>query len=137
MPSSRSSPEKMTRRNFQVAGGNAWKLMGMQAAVNPACVAMVDPTGTNSSEHWKCLLAENAAQHIESRIFPLEHLWGVFGSFCLVNSVFTNSTPFETGLHCDMGGRAKHSMHACVEYGWECSDVEFSLLSCCPIRSTC
>ena len=45
-----------------------------------------------------------------------------------MNSVFTNSTPFETGLHCDMGGRAKHSMHACVEYGWECSDMELTAL---------
>ena len=60
------------QKQFQVAGGNAWKFMGMEGAVNPACVAAVDPTGTNTSEHWKCLLAENAAQHIESRIFPLE-----------------------------------------------------------------
>ena len=97
-------------------------------AVNPACVAAVDRDGTNSSEHWRCLLAENAAQHIESRIFPLEQLWGVFGSFCLVNSYFTNDTAFHTGLSCDMGGRSHHSMHACVEYGWECSSLEFTAL---------
>ena len=39
-----------------------------------------------------------------------------------------NDSAFDTGLHCDMGGRAGHSMHACVEYGWECSDVQFTAL---------
>ena len=70
-----------------VPGGNAWKFLNMSGAINPACRSAIDPTGTNSSEHWRCLLAENAARHITSRIFPLEQLWGVFGSFCLVNSV--------------------------------------------------
>ena len=132
-----------------VPGGNAWKFMNMSGSINPACRSAIDPTGTNSSEHWRCLLAENAARHITSRIFPLEQLWGVFGSFCLVNSVcetttmlsrfalavslkasmsVVNDSAFDTGLHCDMGGRAGHSMHACVEYGWECSDVQFTAL---------
>ena len=70
-----------------VPGGNAWKFMNMSGSINPACRSAIDPTGTNSSQHWRCLLAENAARHITSRIFPLEQLWGVFGSFCLVNSV--------------------------------------------------
>ena len=70
-----------------VPGGNAWKFMNMSGSINPACRSAIDPSGTNSSEHWRCLLAENAARYITSRIFPLEQLWGVFGSFCLVNSV--------------------------------------------------
>ena len=75
-----------------VPGGNAWKFMNMSGSINPACRSAIDPTGTNSSEHWRCLLAENAARHITSRIFPLEQLWGVFGSFCLVNSVCETAT---------------------------------------------
>jgi len=62
-----------------VPGGNAWKFMNMSGSINPACRSAIDPTGTNSSEHWRCLLAENAARHITSRIFPLEQLWEVFG----------------------------------------------------------
>ena len=118
-----------------VPGGNAWKFMNMSGSINPACRSAIDPTGTNSSEHWRCLLAENAARHITSRIFPLEQLWGVFGSFCLVNSElvscgtgyncghygYVNSRGFTPGmkLHCDKGGRVRNdggSMHACVEY---------------------
>ena len=59
---------------------------------DPACRAAVDPAGTNSSQHWRCLLAEVAGRYIESRIFPIEQLWGVFGSFCLVNSVCEMTT---------------------------------------------
>ena len=59
-------------QDFQVAGGNAWKFMNVQGAMNPACVAAIDPAGTRPSEHWKCLLAEVAGRHIKSRIFPLE-----------------------------------------------------------------
>ena len=43
-------------------------------------------TGTNTSTHWRCLLAEVAGGFVRSRIFAIEQLWGVFGSFCLVNS---------------------------------------------------
>ena len=75
-----------------VPGGNAWKFMNMSGSISPTCRSAIDPTGTNSSEHWRCLLAENAARHITSRIFPLEQLWGVFGSFCLVNSVCETTT---------------------------------------------
>ena len=167
-----------------VPGGNAWKFMNMSGSINPACRSAIDPSGTNSSEHWRCLLAENAARHITSRIFPLEQLWGVFGSFCLVNSVcetiticfldlagacarsaskehgqhfsrrfalsrfvlassltskastcaVVNDSAFDTGLHCDMGGRAGHSMHACVEYGCKTDLAILSRFACCPSR---
>jgi hypothetical protein len=49
-------------------------------------------------------------------------------SQCLVDSEFINDTAFSTGLHCDKGGRSHHSMHACAEYGWECSTVELTAL---------
>lgn len=132
--------------DFQVPGGNAWEFMNMSGAINPSCRAAVDPSGTNSSEHWKCLLAEVAGRYIESRIYPIEQLWGVFGSFCLVNSEFVdcdtgyncgkygyvNSAGFTPGmkLHCDKGGRVRNhqdapgSYHACVEYGYGCSEEQ-------------
>lgn len=83
--------------DFQVPGGNAWKFMNFSGAISHACRAAVDPTGTNTSSHWRCLLAEVAGRHIESRIFPIEQLWGVFGSFCLVNSEFVDC---DTGYNC-------------------------------------
>lgn len=84
-------------------------------------------------------------RYIRSRIFPLEQLWGVFGSFCLVDSEmvncdtgyncgkygYVNSAGFTPGmvLHCDKGGRVRNhggSMHACVEYGWGCSEPDMT-----------
>ena len=131
--------------DMQVAGGNAWKFMNFSGAVNPRCVADIDPTGTNETEHWRCLLAEVAGRYIESRIFPIEQLWGVFGSFCLVNAEFVscdtgyncgkygyvNGAGFTPGmkLHCDKGGRVRNdggSMHACAEYGWGCSESDMT-----------
>ena len=114
----------------EVAGGNTWEFMTMAGAVHPACV---DAFGvTNTSNHWRCLLAEHAGKYINSRIFPLEQLWGVFGSYCLVNAEFVNGinngARLGMALHCDKRGTARKSMHACVEYGWYCSTTQLNAL---------
>lgn len=101
-------------------GGNAWEYMNMSAVAHPECLADFK----NTSDQWQCLLPEIAGGYVRSRIFPLEQLWGTFGSFCLVNSNISYEAAWH-GYHleCDLGGSEKNSLHMCVEYGWKCGQV--------------